>query len=323
LQINDENDNNKNKYCSDDESTPFNDDDDTISTVSCSSLDNTSVGNASLETLKVYQLEADEMEINYRGPKILPKNETPATICTANTIGLLRSRKLLRVLLDSGSNACLIKRSALPKGIIPKDLTDKKSFTTLAGTLSAKQMVTLRDLRLPEFDKNRRITQQRALIFDSNTCKYDIILGTNFLSKTGIKLDYDEGNMVWYDCVLPMRPHCGLTSNDFNDMEDQYYIQVEEDLLGEDWLQSYATEILDAKYEFSDVTKVVNSQSHLDQNQKKDLLDILLKHQQLFDGTLGVYPHKKFHIDIEPNAKPVLQDHTLYIAYISVPSKKN
>ena len=25
----------------------------------------------------------------------------------------------------------------------------------------------------------------------------------------------------------------------------------------------------------------------------------------MFDGTLGVYPHKKFHIDIDPNATPV------------------
>ena len=25
----------------------------------------------------------------------------------------------------------------------------------------------------------------------------------------------------------------------------------------------------------------------------------------MFDGSLGVYPHKKFHIDIEPDAKPV------------------
>ena len=97
-----------NIYWSDDESVPFNYDDDTISTVSCNNSD-TSVGNASIDTLKVYQLEADELEINYRGPKVLPENETPATICTANTIGLLHSRKLLRVLFDSGSNACLIK----------------------------------------------------------------------------------------------------------------------------------------------------------------------------------------------------------------------
>ncbi len=25
----------------------------------------------------------------------------------------------------------------------------------------------------------------------------------------------------------------------------------------------------------------------------------------MFNGTLGVYPHKKMHFDIEPNAKPV------------------
>ena len=155
----------------------------------------TSARNASLSTLEVYQLEAETTAYNYRGPKVVIKNETPATICTANTIGHLRSRKLLKVLLDSGSNASLIKRSALPKGIILKELDSKKSFSTLAGTLDTQQMVTLRDVRLPEFDKNRHILQQRALVFDNENCKYDIILGTNFLSKTGIKLDYQNGNM--------------------------------------------------------------------------------------------------------------------------------
>ena len=116
------------------------------STESCD-MSITSAGNASidtLDTLAAYQLDADETEYSYRGPKVLYRNETPATICTANTIGLIRSRKLLRVLLDSGSNACLINRSALPKGIIPKELSNKKSFRTLAGTLSASQIVTLR-----------------------------------------------------------------------------------------------------------------------------------------------------------------------------------
>ena len=31
----------------------------------------------------------------------------------------------------------------------------------------------------------------------------------------------------------------------------------------------------------------------------------MAKHRKLFDGTLGVYPHKKFHIEIEEDAQPV------------------
>ena len=32
---------------------------------------------------------------------------------------------------------------------------------------------------------------------------------------------------------------------------------------------------------------------------------MLRDNQSMFDGTLGVYPHKKFHIDIDENAKPI------------------
>ena len=154
------------------------------------------------------------------------------------------------------------------------------------------QKVTLRDIRLPEFDKNRRINQQNALIFDNKNCKYDIILGTDFLSKTGIKMDYENGNMTWFDATLPMRPPHGLTSTDFDAMEDQYFVQMEDELFGEDWLASFATEILDAKYDFTDVKDVVEKQDHLDASQKQKLLTVLKKHAKLFDGTLGVYPQK-------------------------------
>ncbi len=53
----------------------------------------------------------------------------------------------------------------------------------------------MQDIRLPEFDKNRRINQKKVLVFDNDNVNYNIILGTNFLSKTGIKLNYSEGNM--------------------------------------------------------------------------------------------------------------------------------
>ena len=76
------------------------------------------------------------------------------------------------------------------------------------------------------------------------------------------------------------------------------YAQVEDELLGEDWLQSYATKILDAKYEKADIYEVVNNQLQLNKDQRNDLLRILFEHESLFDGTLGVYPHKQFHIDL-------------------------
>ena len=76
--------------------------------------------------------------------------------------------------------------------------------------MQAQDEVTLRDLRLPEFDKKWRISQQKALVFDNDQVKYDVILGTNFLSKTGIKLNYSEGKMEWFDCSIPLHPPGGL-----------------------------------------------------------------------------------------------------------------
>ncbi len=102
----------------------------------------------------------------------------------------------------------------------------------------------MQDLRLPEFNKSRRINQQKVLVFDNNNVKYDIILGTKFLSKTGIKLNYSEGNMEWFDCSIPLLPHGGLDSNKFDAMKDMFHIQVKDKLFGEDRFKCFATKIL-------------------------------------------------------------------------------
>ena len=231
--------------------------------------------------------------------------ECPATIFAVSTIDLVRSKKLFRVLFDSGSSATLIKKASLPKGTVPRKLKNPKSLRTLAGKLSTDSVASLNDIQLPEFDKNVHVAKQRALIFDNLNCKYDIIFGTNFLSKTGLKLDYDKGEMQWIDNVLPMRPPNGLTSSDFKEMEESYYVQLEDEILGEDWLSCYATEILDAKYDKTDITETVSGLTHLNSSQQRDLLEVLKKNSCVFDGSLGRYPHKQFHIELEPYAKPI------------------
>ena len=125
--------------------------------------------------------------------------------------------------------------------------------------MTVDKMVKIRDLRLPEFNKNMCIDTQKSLVFDTK-CRYDIILGSDFLSKVGMKINYEDSVVEWYDSKLPLRDPRGLNPEDFKEMEDSLYIQIEEELLGEDWLDSFATEILDAKYEMADIVEVVDKQ---------------------------------------------------------------
>ncbi len=80
----------------------------------------------------------------------------------------------------------------------------------------------------------------------------------------------------------------------------------EVELYGMDWYDPtcYAIEILDAKYEKIATNDYVEQLDHLTPQQKKDLKGVLNTYTKLFDGTLGVYPHRKFHIDLVDGAVP-------------------
>ena len=221
-----------------------------------------------------------------------------------DTIGLKKSRALLKVLFDPGSTKTLISRKALPKGTKPTALDTIRKVSTLAGSMQTSDLVHLRDMRLPEFDKNRRIDEQKALVFDGK-CRYDVILGADFLTKAGIDINYSTGTMHWFENVRPMREPWKLDNSEYHAMACAFDIQADDELIGEDWLDSYLTNtILDAKYEKVNVHDVSKTQTHLTPFQQMELERVLSKYSKLFDGTLGVYPHKKFSIEIKDDAVP-------------------
>ena len=141
---------------------------------------------------------------------------------------------------------------------------------TLAGAYQSSAMVVMRNLRLPELDKNRNVEQQKALIFESETCKYDVILGADFLTKTGIDVKYSTGTIQWFENELPLRDPHTLKDNDYLAMAEIVEIQQEIDFFGMDWYDPtcYAIEILDAKYEKVQIDDVVNQLEHLNVQQK-------------------------------------------------------
>ncbi len=70
----------------------------TLDTSEVSLSDNTisSARNATMAfEYHCYEIETDAPRFNYHGPQIkIPKQELPITICTADTIGTIRSQRL-------------------------------------------------------------------------------------------------------------------------------------------------------------------------------------------------------------------------------------
>jgi len=139
--------------------------------------------------------EEDIVEMTLPDHKVgLPcgKQHTPLTIMVADTIGALCSRTLMKVLLDPGSTTSFISRKCLPRNCKPVPIKTTWSINTLAGNGIAQEMVEICGIRLPELDKNCVVQQHKALIFDTE-CKYDLILGADFLDKSCIDILYSTG----------------------------------------------------------------------------------------------------------------------------------
>ncbi len=88
-------------------------------------------------------------------------------------------------------------------------------------------------------------------------------------------------------------------------MAETIEIQLEDDFFGINWYDPtcYASEFLDTKTKKVLVDEI-EQLDHLNAQQKTDLWQVLNEHTKLFDGTLGVYPHRTFHIDLVPEATP-------------------
>ncbi len=93
-------------------------------------------------------------------------------------------------------------------------------MSTLAGTYTSSEIVIMHNLRLSEYEKNRNVDQQKALVFHSETCKYNVILGADFLTNIGTATKYSTGIMEWFDNdLLLCNPHL-LQNKEFKAMAE-------------------------------------------------------------------------------------------------------
>jgi hypothetical protein len=113
-----------------------------------------STGNAQkkLSTQTVYHIATDEVYTNLEQPsakeaidvkskKNSPKQLTPVTIMVVDTISSVKSRILLKVLLDSGSTSTMINRKCLPRNCQTCKISKSRKMETLTGSFTSSEMV--------------------------------------------------------------------------------------------------------------------------------------------------------------------------------------
>ena len=177
----------------------------------------------------------------------------PSTLLVARRIQHKESKRLLRVLFDSGGSHTLIHSHCLPLGATPTLLSAKQSLQTVAGTFASQRQVYLEEILLPEFDSKTRIEGLHAYVFDA-PCNYDVIVGRDLLNNVGIDLSFQQQTMKWMNNVVPMKqrghwrnPHSFLSILDLQDNS----------------AESFTTQLLDAKYEKVEPMTVAQEQHHL------------------------------------------------------------
>ena len=132
-------------------------------------------------------------------------NVSPTAPMMARTIQGHESKRMLKVLLDSGGTKTMIHEKCLPPGATPALLTSgSQRFRTTAGEFTTNRSVHCKDVILPEFDETRRVDGIECFVFNQ-PCRYDIILGVDFLVKAGIQLDFEKQVIKWFDDTIPMK----------------------------------------------------------------------------------------------------------------------
>jgi hypothetical protein len=238
---------------------------------------------------------------------LCPKKRTKVEELSTITLAYLKNKRpdqadqkqKLRVLFDSGCGATLINN----KFVRHWKKTESKStkWSTKGGSFKTKRNCEI-EFTLPEFHENRKITCS-AYVDESHheSSNYDMIIGRDLLHSLGINLPFDTAEISWDNAKMHMQPP-GRTDGDWLDTVEQELLYAHDpNTTDAERIQS----IIESKYCPDDLTKIVEECTHLDNTEQRQLLKLLQKFEDLFDGTLGTWKTDLVDLElINPKVKP-------------------
>ena len=160
-----------------------------------------------------------------------------------------------------------------------KTVKDKEStWETLVGDFKTIEKASVEGLRLPQFTTKRKVDFEFNL-FEKEKCGYDFILGRDFGQGLGINVLNDSKTFGWDKVEILMVPRGYWNDQRIENFHEECKLLRKQ--------ESHKAEILDAKYDAINVDSVIEGQTHLNEEQKKDLKKLLNKNIEAFKGTRG------------------------------------
>src|SRR5210317_31283 len=130
--------------------------------------------------------------------------------------------------------------------------------------------------------------------------KYDMIIGRHLLQEIGLVFLLRQGLMTWENASVPMKGDEYWSSQNIDENELNLFFLQDPDTMEIEWIQY----ILDAKYSPADIREEVHKCTELNNSERKELLSLLNKYQNLFDGSLGEWQTQPIKIELKLEAKP-------------------
>jgi len=231
-----------------------------------------------------------------RGHPPTKKPKTPTEQLVPITFGWLKMEsgkehcKTVKILLDSGASATLVSQAYASK--LHKQREKETQWTTMAGSFLTRYKVDLQII-LPEFSESKTIVWNAHVT--ETLGRYDMIIGRDLLIPLGIDICFSDCQCKWEGITISMKPE-SVT------MDQTFYVNDSKAIKE---ATNRIKNILEAKYEPADLDDIVfKSSPHLTRLQQMSLRKLLEKYKSLFDGSLGTWKGKPYHIELKEGAQP-------------------
>jgi RNase H-like domain found in reverse transcriptase/Reverse transcriptase (RNA-dependent DNA polymerase)/Retroviral aspartyl protease len=195
------------------------------------------------------------------------------------------------ILFDSGASKSIIKSTLVPKtNLKPQQIST--TWTTVAGNFITKHKALI-SFKIPTLHESRIV--QSTMHVAKGLEKYDIIIGRDLLQHLGIIINFKNNTIEWDNGIISMPTDSTLSTGLINiDSESQPIKEA----------TNRVKKIIEAKYEKANIKEIAYDCKQLDKTKQIQLLHLLEKHEDLFDGTLGHWKDRPYDIKLKEGAKP-------------------